>query len=167
MPDFKKMNENEIRSYIRESESDIEEIEHKYHKEIEYESEQEAQIEREYFQLQNLLDSANSDPKLQGILCEGLDVISNIRQRRFELMDDLHNDKNWIAFERKLLTVWCIYRKGYHNIPINKRNGRKQAQHLKIARFARDLNYEDENGWRKGNGRNPKKEIVLEWRKNG
>ena len=36
MPDFKKMNENEIRSYIRESESEIEEIEHKYHKEIEY-----------------------------------------------------------------------------------------------------------------------------------
>ena len=93
MPDFKKMNENEIRSYIRESESDIEEIEHKYHKEIEYEWEQEAQIEREYFQLQILLDSANSDPKLQGILCEGLDVISNIRQRRFELMDDLNNDK--------------------------------------------------------------------------
>ena len=80
MPDFKKMNEDEIRSYIRESESDIE-------------SEQEAQIEREYFQLQNLLDSANSDPILQGILCEGLDVISNIKQRRFELMDDLHNDK--------------------------------------------------------------------------
>ena len=93
MPDFKKMNEDEIRSYIRESESDIEEIEHKYHKEIEYESEQEAQIEREYFQLQNLLDSEISDPRLQGILCEGLDVISNIRQRRFELMDDPHNDK--------------------------------------------------------------------------
>ena len=93
MPDFKKMNENEIRSYIRESESDIEDIEHNYRQEIEYESEQEAEIEREYFQLQNLLDSANSDPRLQGILCEGLDVISNIRQRRFELIDDLHNDK--------------------------------------------------------------------------
>ena len=93
MPDFKKMNENEIRSYIRESESDIEDIEHNYRQEIEYESEQEAEIEREYFQLQNLLDSANSDPRLQGILCEGLDVISNIKQRRFELMDDLHNDK--------------------------------------------------------------------------
>mgnify|MGYP000872682964 CR=1 FL=1 len=93
MPDFKKMNEDEIRSYIRESESDIEEIEHKYHKEIEHESEQEAQIEREYYQIQALLDSANSDSRLQGILCEGLDVISNIRQRRFELMDDLHNDK--------------------------------------------------------------------------
>lgn len=93
MPDFKKMNEDEIRSYIRESESDIEEIEHNYRQEIEYESEQEAQIEREYFQLQNLLDSANYGPRLQGILCEGLDVIANIRQQRFELMDDLHNDK--------------------------------------------------------------------------
>ena len=93
MPDFKKMNEDEIRSYIRESESDIEDIEHNYRQEIEYESEQEAQIEREYYQIQALLDSANSDSRLQGILCEGLDVISNIRQRRFELMDDLHNDK--------------------------------------------------------------------------
>ena len=93
MPDFKKMNEDEIRSYIRESESDIEEREHNYRQEIEYESEQEAQIEREYFQLQNLLDSANYDPILQGILCEGLDVISNIKQRRFELIDELHNDK--------------------------------------------------------------------------
>ena len=93
MPDFKKMNENEIRSYIRESESDIEEIEHNYRKEIEYESEQEAEIEREYYQIQALLDSANCDSRLQGILCEGLDVISNIRQQRFELMDDVHNDK--------------------------------------------------------------------------
>ena len=93
MPDFKKMNENEIRSYIRESESDIEEIEHNYRQEIEYESEQEAQIEREYYQIQALLDSANGDSRLQGILRESLDVILSIKQRRFELMDDLHNDK--------------------------------------------------------------------------
>lgn len=93
MPDFKEMKEDELRSFVRNVESDIEDIEHNYRQEIEYESEQEAQIEREYFQLQNLLDSANSDPRLQGILCEGLDVISNIRQQRFELMDDLYNDK--------------------------------------------------------------------------
>ncbi len=93
MPDFKEMKEDELRSFVRNVEIDIEEIEHKYHKEMEYESEQEAQIEREYFRLQNLLDSANSDSRLQGILCEGLDVISNIRQQRFELMDDLYNDK--------------------------------------------------------------------------
>ena len=29
----------------------------------------------------------------------------------------------------------------------NKRNGRKQDQHLKIARFTRDLNYDNPNGW--------------------
>ena len=46
MPDFKDMKEDEIRSFVRKVESDIEEIEHKYHKEMEYESEQEAQIER-------------------------------------------------------------------------------------------------------------------------
>ncbi len=38
-------------------------------------------------------------------------------------------------------------------MPPNKRNGRKQAQHLKIARFARDLNYDTPDGWRAGNGR--------------
>ena len=65
----------------------------KDHKEMEYESEQEAQIEREYYQLQALLDSANGDSRLQGILCESLDVIANIKQRRFEIMDDLHTDK--------------------------------------------------------------------------
>lgn len=35
----------------------------------------------------------------------------------------------------------------------NKRNYRKQKQHLKIARFVRDLNYEEENGWINKNGR--------------
>ena len=93
MPDFKEMKEDELRSFVRNVESDIEEIEHKYHKEMEYESEQEAEIEREYYQIQALLDSANGDSRLQGILCESLDVIANIKQRRFELMDDLHNDK--------------------------------------------------------------------------
>ena len=93
MLDFKEMKEDELRSFVRKVESDIEEIEHKYHKEMEYESEQEAQIEREYFQLQALLDSANCDSKLQGILCESLDMIANIKQRRFEIMDDIHNDK--------------------------------------------------------------------------
>ena len=93
MLDFKEMKEDELRSFVRKVESDIEEIEHKYHKEMEYESEQEAQIEREYYQLQALLDSANGDSRLQGILCESLDVIANIKQRRFEIMDDLHTDK--------------------------------------------------------------------------
>lgn len=51
-------------------------------------------------------------------------------------------------------------------MPKNKRNGRKQEQHLKIARFARDLNYKNEGGWREGNGRKPKEDIVRQWREN-
>ena len=47
----------------------------------------------------------------------------------------------------------------------NKRNGRKQKQHLKIARFTRDLNYKDENGWINKKGAPTKKEIVQNWQK--
>lgn len=49
-----------------------------------------------------------------------------------------------------------ISRRTQIDIPGNKRNGRKQEQHLKLARFARDLNYGDGESWRDGNGRKPK-----------
>ena len=45
-------------------------------------------------------------------------------------------------------------------MPANKRNGRTQAQHLKLARFARDLNYTDGHSWDDGNGRKPKRDLV-------
>lgn len=46
----------------------------------------------------------------------------------------------------------------------NKRNGRKQAEHLKIASFVKDLKYP--NGeWRQGNGRPSKEKEVQEWQK--
>lgn len=44
----------------------------------------------------------------------------------------------------------------------NKRNGRKQKQHLQIARATRDIVHEN---WRIGNGRPSAKKQVLEWRK--
>lgn len=54
-------------------------------------------------------------------------------------------------------------------IPIqkNKRNGRKQKLHLKLARANRDILCEERGkaDWREGNGRPDKAEIVLEWRK--
>ena len=53
-------------------------------------------------------------------------------------------------------------------IPItpNKRNGRKQALHLKLAR-ATQVILNDENGrnWRDGNGRPGKAEVVRKWRR--
>ena len=45
-------------------------------------------------------------------------------------------------------------------IPRNKRNGRTQKKHLQGARAIRDINNEN---WREGNGRKPKKDIVEHW----
>lgn len=51
-------------------------------------------------------------------------------------------------------------------IPIekNKRNRRKQAEHLKVARFIRDEINGHKDTWRKGNGRKPKNELIYEYR---
>ncbi len=51
-------------------------------------------------------------------------------------------------------------------IPRNKRNGRKQAVHLKGARAIQQIN-DEANGtnWRAGNGRKDKREIVAWWQK--
>ena len=46
-------------------------------------------------------------------------------------------------------------------IPKNKRNGRKQADHLKRARLLRDLNQEEKGT--KWNGRKSKKDLVEEY----
>ena len=48
-------------------------------------------------------------------------------------------------------------------IPETKRNHRKQTDHLKRARFSRDLEHPD-GTWRDGNGRPDKKDIVQAWR---
>lgn len=48
------------------------------------------------------------------------------------------------------------------SIPRNKRNGRKQSTHLKIARATRDILHEN---WRKGNGRPSAEQIVREWQR--
>ncbi|WP_342998111.1 hypothetical protein [Catenibacterium mitsuokai] len=51
-------------------------------------------------------------------------------------------------------------------IPKNKRNGRKQKLHLRLARASRDILCEErgKKDWREGNGRPNKQEIVTKWR---
>ena len=51
------------------------------------------------------------------------------------------------------------------NIEKNKRNYRKQNEHLKLARFVRDEINNNKN-WRSKDGRPNKKEIIKEYRKN-
>lgn len=75
---------------------------------------------------------------------------------------DVHDALN--AYEHSYCTFpinSIVYLTG---IPIekNKRNGRTQAKHLQGARAIRDINNEN---WREGNGRKPKQEVVLEWKK--
>ncbi|WP_446676341.1 hypothetical protein, partial [Priestia megaterium] len=52
----------------------------------------------------------------------------------------------------------------------NKRNGRKQVLHLKLARANRDILQEEKGQYWYDNsphtGRKPKRDIVKEWRKN-
>lgn len=72
-------------------------------------------------------------------------------------------DLRFCNFSRKEL-------ESYTGVPMppNKRNYRPQTQHLKIARFARDLNYDTPDGWREGNGRpkgspnkdHPKRDVI-------
>lgn len=47
-------------------------------------------------------------------------------------------------------------------MPVNKRNGRKQEQHLQIARATRDIVNEN---WRKGNGRPSAAATVREYQR--
>lgn len=68
-------------------------------------------------------------------------------------------DPNYVTFPRDDISKLTA-------IPIqpNKRNGRTQYQHLKIARFARDLNYDEVNGWSNKDGAPIKRDIVKFWR---
>lgn len=69
-----------------------------------------------------------------------------------------------------------MYSKEYYNFKIddiekltdirierNKRNYRKQEQHMEVMRAIQNVTNPN---WREGNGRKPKKDIVEEWRKN-
>lgn len=67
-------------------------------------------------------------------------------------------DDRWITFPRKSIE----YRSGIR-IEQNRRNGRDQRTHLKLARFAQTLSDPD-GEWRKKGGRKSKQEEVTEWR---
>ena len=49
-------------------------------------------------------------------------------------------------------------------VPRNKRNGRKQEQHIKIMNAIRDIEHPD-GEWRNKDGRPDKAKVVEEWRK--
>ena len=73
---------------------------------------------------------------------------------------EAYND-NYITYPIHTITE----RTGIQITP-NRRNGRRQALHLKLARSTQKiLNEESGRDWRDGNGRPSKAEIVRKWRK--
>lgn len=91
------------------------------------------------------------------------------------LLDNISDDEHNRFTKRDVLDAMNMYQERYVTysraevervsgvtIPPNKRNGRTQDKHLQGARAIRDINNEN---WRYGNGRKPKREVVIEWRK--
>lgn len=79
---------------------------------------------------------------------------------------DLHDALN--AYTHSYCTFpinSIIYLTGI-KIEKNKRNGRTRAEHVKLMNFVRDEINGHKESWREGNGRKPKKDVVLAWRSN-
>jgi hypothetical protein len=94
-------------------------------------------------------------------LLENFDNISEDDTDRFT-EDDIRDalelfNENYVHYPRKEVErVTAI------TMPVNKRNGRKQTEHIKIMNFIRDM--EHPNGtWRVGNGRKSVADRVLDW----
>ena len=99
-------------------------------------------------------------------LLEHFDLLSKDESNRFTVKDiadalQCFEDKELVTYPIDIISK----RSG---IPIkkNKRNYRKQAEHVKLMNFVRDeINHN--TTWNKiGNGRKPKEEIVIEWQLN-
>lgn len=96
-------------------------------------------------------------------LLEPMENISSSDDNHFteeDIKDALraYND-NYATFPRKDIEKITGIR-----IDKNKRNYRKQSEHIKVMNLMRD-NITHPNGeWRKGNGRKSKEQIVAEWR---
>lgn len=103
-------------------------------------------------------------------LLEPYDSISNDESNRFTVEDivcalEMYNE-SYVTFPRDDIEKVTGIR-----MPVNKRNGRKQADHLEIARAIRDITVKQQGkkSWREGNGRplgsGTAQSIVLEWRR--
>lgn len=94
----------------------------------------------------------------------------DIMNRKDENKSDPFTKDDILAALEGYDSAWYTYpieKMAYRsNIPIQKtkRNGRKQEQHLAIARFIRDLGSDDENGWINKEGAPTKQSIVQNWR---
>ena len=97
----------------------------------------------------NLLDRMNEIDKSHNNPFTADDILSALQGY----------DSHWMTYPVEKMS----YRTDIQ-LPVTKRNGRKQKQHIKIMNAIRDIEYPD-GSWREGNGRKSKKDIVQNWKK--
>ena len=95
-------------------------------------------------------------------LLKHMEALTDSEENHFttgDILDALEafNDK-WITYPRNSIE----YKSGIR-IKVNKRNGRKQKDHIKLMNYIRD-EINQNTDWRSGNGRKSKKYIVQKWR---
>lgn len=94
-----------------------------------------------------------------------------------EHLDELTEEENNHFTQEDVLAALEMFNDSYYTFPIdtiskltdlridkNKRNGRKQAQHIKVMNAIREIDYPD-GAWRNKEGRPSKEKVVKEWRK--
>ena len=94
-------------------------------------------------------------------LLDHMESLTNDKDNHFttgDVLDALEafNEK-WITYPRNSVAF-----KSGITIKANKRNGRKQKDHIKLMNYVRD-EINQNTDWREGNGRKPKKDIVEDW----
>lgn len=94
-------------------------------------------------------------------LLDHMEKLTNDESNHFTTDDVLkaleaYNEK-WITYPRN-----SVENRSGIRIDANKRNGRKQVDHLRRARAVQAVDYPS-GEWREGNGRKSKEEIVREW----
>lgn len=99
--------------------------------------------------------------KLKKDMAEDFEILSKIEHGNALSEDDMKSALETYSREYYNYTIDDIEKLTDIRIERNKRNGRTQARHLMGARAIRDINNEN---WREGNGRKPKKDIVQQWR---
>lgn len=89
-----------------------------------------------------------------------LDSISEEPGNRFSISDVEAALKVYGTEKALNLSRDFISRKSLIRVDPNKRNGRSQEKHLQGARAIRDINNEN---WREGNGRKPKRDLIRDY----
>ena len=103
------------------------------------------ELEKDCFELMDIFEALTDDPQNHFTEADVLDALEAFNERYYSY------PRGSIAWKAGIV------------IEANKRNRRKQKDHVKIMNFVRD-EINQNTSWRDGNGRPSKEQMVKEWR---